>query len=53
VENNQFEVIEYTVFCGTYQVCFWPDSDLPACGLFRHSWRRSGHQSANASGRDL
>ena len=31
----------------------WPDSDLPARPLFRRSWGRSGHQSANASGRDL
>ena len=30
----------------------WPDSDLPARPLFRRSWGRSGHQSANASGRD-
>ena len=26
----------------------WPDSDLPARPLFRRSWGRSGHQSANA-----
>ena len=32
---------------------FWPDSDLPAHPLFRRSWERSGHQSANTSGRDL
>ena len=34
-------------------VCYRPDSDLPARPLFRRSWWRSGHQSANASGRDF
>ena len=34
-------------------VWFWPDLDLPARPLFRRSWGRSEHQSANTSGRNL
>ena len=37
------------LFAALHESACGPFSDLPACRLFRHLWRLSGHRSANAA----